>query len=264
MNKTDSYYMDNDITNLITYNDNDDNDNDDDNNTTANKLVNWIQKKLQKPQSSEDVFKHLTMAYNTTAWKIPTAALLSIILLYFNRAQIENHFWESLSKYKKWANSKHQEKSDLLHDIKTIKELAESQKSKYAVQTKLKETSTTNPPLVDDSLSIIVKTINEEGQPIAIMKNNNDEVPERLQEVWQIIGDTIAQHVDEINPVILPKSKGAVSFIVINVRDQSITTKELLRELKQKNFIPSDDYVTFETSLVNDKIHPELLISIVY
>jgi hypothetical protein len=265
MNKNNSHHMD-DITNLITY------DNGmvvpssihNNENVKLNQLTQWITKKLHPSQTAEEAFKHLVMAYNTTAWKVPAATLLGLIFLYLNRSKIENHFWEGLSKYRKWAAAKHHEKSDLFHDMKTIQELAASQKSKYTVQKKMKETSLVEPPLVDDSLSIIVKMIDAKGQPVAIMANDKDEVPEQLYEIWQIIGDTIAQHVDEINPIIIPQSKGAVSFIVMDTKNQTLTTKELIRELKQKHFISTDKFVTFETSLVDGKIHPELLISIIY
>lgn len=131
------------------------------------------------------------------------------------------------------------------------------------------------PPLSSD-MSIIVRTINDRGVPRAVFDTEDDfEVPERLQEAWEIVGQTVAVSEPDISPVFIPGSKGAVSFITISLpteETQDIIT-ELESRLRQSHFIPSKTpkrgplksmkYLKLDSSIVNGKLHPELLISII-
>jgi hypothetical protein len=131
------------------------------------------------------------------------------------------------------------------------------------------------PPLSSD-MSIIVRTINDRGVPRAVFDAEDEfEVPERLQQAWEIVGQTVAASESDISPTFIPGSKGAVSFITISLpkeETQDIIT-DLESRLKQSHLIPSKTpkrgplksmkYLKLDSSVVNEKLHPELLISII-
>jgi len=132
-------------------------------------------------------------------------------------------------------------------------------------------------PSLSSDMSIIVRIINDKGVPQPIMDDYEEEtgsIPARLQNVWEIIGDTVASNVTELQPTLIPNMKGTLSFVTIPIPQSKDLISELQNKLKANHFIPIStphrgplahkSFLTFDTSLVEDKIHPELLITVIF
>jgi hypothetical protein len=134
-----------------------------------------------------------------------------------------------------------------------------------------------NLPSLSSDMSIIVRIINDKGFPQPIMDSYEEEsgnIPTRLQNVWEIISSTVANDVAELQPTLIPNAKGTLSFVTIPVPQSKDLISELQNKLKVNHFIPIStpqrgplahkSFLTFDTSLVKDRIHPELLITVIF
>jgi hypothetical protein len=191
------------------------------------------------------------------------SALLGVMATVLSYMVVQYGVIPALSRYYVWKSSRPSANGV----ISTIQQLINRlpQKTKNAI------------PSLTSDMSIIVRVINDKGHPQPIMDDENDDIPLRLQEVWEIIGNTIANTEKELSPIVLPHSKGAISFVTIDIPPPQYNvdlTTDLIRELRTAHFIPlhppkrgnlvSIKFLSFDTSIVNGKVHPELVLTVVF
>lgn len=121
-------------------------------------------------------------------------------------------------------------------------------------------------------MSIVVRCVNEKGQLKPIMDETDDEA---LQKVWEIIGDTVAIDEKIIEPIFISDENHNVSFIKLPIPTDP--SKNLLQDLqtllKENQFIPSRSpkrgpfksfsFIRLDSSEIDGKLHPELVISVI-
>ena len=128
-------------------------------------------------------------------------------------------------------------------------------------------------PSLSPDLSVVVRAIDDRGRLKAILKNEDDPPSSRFQEVWTIVANTVARREKVITPVIIPHLHGAVSFITLPTPAVETELVGPLREaLRQAQFLPRHtprrgplkdaSLVSLQTSVVNGRLHPELVLSV--
>lgn len=127
-------------------------------------------------------------------------------------------------------------------------------------------------PTLTPDMSVIIRAIDDKGH-LNVGFTDDDEIPnERTQEIWEIIGKTVAFSQPEIHPIFIPNTHGAVSFIMIPLPSSTVDLISDLRlALQKSHFIPmhtpkrgplkSIPFLKLNSSVVNGHLHPELVIS---
>ena len=130
-------------------------------------------------------------------------------------------------------------------------------------------------PTLTPDMSIIVRAIDDKGHLKlgSERMSSTDDIPdERTQEIWEILGQTIASSQSELHPVFIPHTRGSVSFITMKLPPPTTDLMGELRSALQKShFIPvhtpkrgplkSISFLKLNSSIVNGQLHPELVIS---
>ena len=130
-------------------------------------------------------------------------------------------------------------------------------------------------PTLTPDMSIIVRAIDDKGHLKlgSERMSSTDDIPdERTQEIWEILGQTIASSQSELHPVFIPHTRGSVSFITMKLPPPTTELMGELRSALQKShFIPvhtpkrgplkSLSFLKLNSSIVNGQLHPELVIS---
>lgn len=121
---------------------------------------------------------------------------------------------------------------------------------------------------LSSNLSVIVRMLDDKGRLYT------GETSEFLQEVWEIIGNTIAKDEKRIEPTVIPDSNGTVSFITIPTPSKTdVAVSELVLKLQKTHLIPIKTpsrgplaglkFVKFDSTVADNIIHPELVITII-
>lgn len=120
-------------------------------------------------------------------------------------------------------------------------------------------------------MTIVVRCINEKGQLKPFMDEVDDD---GLQKVWEIIGDTVAADEKTIEPIFISDLNHNISFIKlpIPIDPSKNLMQELQIQLKENHFIPtrspkrgplrSFSFTRIDSSEIDGKLHPELVISV--
>jgi hypothetical protein len=122
-------------------------------------------------------------------------------------------------------------------------------------------------------MTIVARCINDKGQLKSTMNIDSDD--DGLQKVWEIIGDTVASDEKIIEPIFISETNHNVSFIKIPIPTDK--TKNLIQDmqslLKEHHFIPTKSpkrgpfksfpFVRIDSSEIDGKLHPELVISVI-
>lgn len=242
---------------------------------------NWLQKKISKwtgSISSEEILKRLNMAYDTLGWTLPIATLLSLITLYINRNIIEKGILKGLETYKKWSESKiknvKQNHSPGHSSLESLQQFLIHGQKKHPLQP---------PPLTDD-MTVVIRVVDKNGKlirpirktPQSKMKSTatsqSKVSQEKLKRVWEIVGETIGINETELNPVLMSGYGGALSFVTIPIpfdKQSEDLIGQLVSKLQQEHFIPKQSpsfrttqWVTFEMTMIDQELHPELAVSV--
>ena len=159
----------------------------------------------------------------------------------------------------------------LNYGLKAFSYYKQSIRKKYA-QTLGDFFGTLNLLKLTHDMSIVVRCINEQGQ---LKKSMTDEDDDALQTVWEIIGDTVAIDEKTIEPIFISETNHNVSFIKIPLPlDPSKNLIQDMRiRLKENQFIPSHtpkrgplkslSFIHIDSSELDNKLHPELVISVI-
>lgn len=119
-------------------------------------------------------------------------------------------------------------------------------------------------------MTIVVRCIDEKGQ---LKQRMNEEDDDELQKIWEIVGDTVASDEKIIEPIFISESNPNVSFIRLPIpTDVSKNLfQDLQTRLKENQYIPSRSakrgplksfsFIRLDSSEIEGKLHPELVIS---
>jgi hypothetical protein len=121
-------------------------------------------------------------------------------------------------------------------------------------------------------MTIVVRCIDEKGK---LKHSMNEEDDDELQKIWEIVGDTVASDEKTIEPIFISDSNHNVSFIrlPIPIDPSKNLLQDLQTRLKENQYIPtrsakrgplkSFSFTRLDSSELEGKLHPELVISVI-
>lgn len=131
-------------------------------------------------------------------------------------------------------------------------------------------------PSLTQDMSIVIRAIDDKGHLKPII-DEYGEIPERMKELWELVGQTVASSQEELHPIFIPNTKGAVSFITMSVPTSNLDlnlTSSLRDVLQKSHFLPlhtpkrgplkSMSFLKMNSSIIQGHLHPELVISAIF